>query len=363
MKPSIYISIFLLCLPFFSTGTGGDTLVIGIEQEPPFIIISKDIITNEIEYTGLSIDLWESIAVERGVAYRYEQFSDHLGLIRALDFEEIDLSINPIHVNEVRLKMLDVTQPYFVTSIGVAISETRRGTIGSFIKNFFSLNFLRIVLLLLLVIFIFGTILWAAERKENKGQFRPGIIGLFDGLWWSAVTMTTVGYGDKAPKTQLGRVIAMIWMFTAIIIISGFTAAIASALTVNSLSQSIEDLDDLRKIQNIGTVAASSSEDYLLSQDINLASVYADAEEALKALAKGDIEVLLYDEAVMDYFIDQLNISNKVSLLPITFNRQYRSFFLPKRSDNLNWVNSLVVRRTNASSWQELLKKYNLQGD
>lgn len=331
---------------------------IGVMEEPPFVIAEAG-----GSYTGLSVDLWKSIADDEGIGYEFIPYQDHLGIIRGLDFEEIDLSINPIHVNEIRLKMLDVTQPFFVSTIGVATSQAEQSQISVFIRNFFSLEFLRVILLLILVIFVFGTILWLAERKHNRRQFRPGFIGLFDGLWWSAVTMTTVGYGDKAPKSRLGRIIAMVWMFTAIIIISGFTATIASTLTVDSLSRTIEDLDDLRQNVQIGTIFASSSRDFLELNSIRPSQLYDNVEQGLRSLATREVEVLLYDEAVLDYRIDQLQLAGKVSLLPIHFNQQYRSFFLPKGSPHLQWINPLLVRKINEASWTALLQKYNLQGE
>ena len=103
---------------------------------------------------------------------------------------------------------------------------------------------------------IFGFFLWLVERKHNKFQFRPGLLGLFDGLWWSAVTMTTVGYGDKAPKTNWGKAIAIIWMFTAVIIISSFTAGIASTLTISGLQTDIENAADIRLAESIAAVAS-----------------------------------------------------------------------------------------------------------
>lgn len=45
---------------------------------------------------------------------------------------------------------------------------------------------------------------------------RP-IKGLGQAVWWAAVTMTTVGYGDKAPKTLGGRVVAVAWMLASIV--------------------------------------------------------------------------------------------------------------------------------------------------
>jgi ABC-type amino acid transport substrate-binding protein len=355
IKKQIVIWILgLISLPGFSQ----ETLRVGIKVEPPFVIKESG-----ESYSGLSVDLWRSIAGEEGVKYEFVEYKDHLGLMRALDFKEIDVTINPIHVNEIRLKMFDVTQPFYVSYIGVATTNVKKTQVGNFLRNFFSFRFFRIIAMLILIIFVFGTILWLVERKQNRRQFRPGLIGLFDGLWWSAVTITTVGYGDKAPKTRLGRIIAIVWMLTAIVIISGFTASIASTLTVQSLGRTIEDLEDLRNTGNIGSIYASSSEAFLKNNNISIQELYPDIEQALFALSAQDIEVLVYDKTVLDYSISQLQLSKKVSLLQVSFNQQYRSFFLPGDSPHHSWINPLLVRRINDTSWPELLNKYNLQAE
>lgn len=352
---SLFLVLFVLLGYSAWAQTDSIPLKVGIKVEPPFIIQDVD-----GAYTGLSVDLWRAIAAAKGVDYELVEHSDQLGLIRALDFGEIDLTINPLHVNETRLRILEATQPFFVSSVGVAIGQAQEGQITIFIKNLFSVNFIRVLLLLVLVIFVFGFLLWAAERHHNPQQFRKGWIGLFDGLWWSAVTMTTVGYGDKAPKTRLGRVVAMVWMFTAIIIISGFTASIASTLTVNSLSRSVTGLEDLAEVERLGTVRASSSHDFLKAYHIQPQSLYNEPEAAIRALSTQKIELLVYDKAVLEYYINVMELSGELSLLPPRFNQQYRSFFLPKHSPHLQWINPLLVRQINEASWQDLLRKYNL---
>ena len=57
--------------------------------------------------------------------------------------------------------------------------------------------------------------------------FEPNT-SLADGLWWSIVTLTTVGYGDITPNSFAGRLIGILIMFLGIGIIALFTAAIAS---------------------------------------------------------------------------------------------------------------------------------------
>ena len=49
-----------------------------------------------------------------------------------------------------------------------------------------------------------------------------------DAIWWSYVTITTVGYGDKFPITTEGRIIGSILMTTGVGIFGTFTALVSS---------------------------------------------------------------------------------------------------------------------------------------
>ncbi len=59
---------------------------------------------------------------------------------------------------------------------------------------------------------------------------QPGTtIGNFgDALWWAIETVTTVGYGDKAPHTDLGKLIAVTLMIGGIGVVGLITASLAS---------------------------------------------------------------------------------------------------------------------------------------
>ncbi|MCA0133112.1 transporter substrate-binding domain-containing protein [Winogradskyella alexanderae] len=350
------LTLSLLVLNSLQVFAQTDTLTVGIYQNPPFVIKSEG---NNFE--GLSIELWENIAKSSKLNFKYELHSDFISILKKLEYKEIDITINPMDVNDLRVEKFDMTQPYSISSIGVAIPYLNRSTFSVFVSNIFSIEFFEIILLLIFIIFVFGFFLWLVERKHNKFQFRPGLLGLFDGLWWSAVTMTTVGYGDKAPKTNQGKAIAIVWMFTAVIIISSFTAGIASTLTISGLQTDIHNAEDIRLVEKISTVGASNGEVYLNQEGISINQTYASPILALRAIAKKDNDVLLYDKSVLQYYINRLSLNEKVKLLPFTLKENYQSFMLPKNHKYFDKINVGLMKEIQKDHWIDLQRKYDVQ--
>ena len=64
-----------------------------------------------------------------------------------------------------------------------------------------------------------------------------------DALWWAWVTITTVGYGDYAPVTRGGRIVAAILMFVGVGLFSSLSGLIASWLLMNPSSDPCDEED------------------------------------------------------------------------------------------------------------------------
>jgi voltage-gated potassium channel len=68
---------------------------------------------------------------------------------------------------------------------------------------------------------------WLVLLFEEKAK-GSNIHDYPDALWWAIVTVTTVGYGDRYPVTEGGRVVAAILMLVGIGLIGVLTATVAS---------------------------------------------------------------------------------------------------------------------------------------
>lgn len=78
------------------------------------------------------------------------------------------------------------------------------------------------------MIMVFSTAaIYECERDVEGTAFST----LFDSIWFTAVTVTTVGYGDMTPVTILGRTIALITFMTGLVLFAVFAGVVGSAIT------------------------------------------------------------------------------------------------------------------------------------
>ena len=342
------ISIILILL---SVVNAKEKILVGSKNAAPFSIKNED-----GSWGGICFDLWNQIANELNLEYEIKEFNLET-ILTAVENNEIEVAISPLTITSERESLIDFSQPYFVTGLSVAVKIKEEFNLFSFIKSLFSIEFLEVVLLLCIILFIVGLLVWFFERKKNHEQFGGKTShGLASGFWWAAVTMTTVGYGDKAPTTLGGRIIGFVWMFAAIIIISSITAGIASALTVNRLDTGIKDINDLYN-HRVATVAASSSKDFLDSKDIRY-KTYKTASEAVKALYNGNVDAVVYDEPILKWLIHSNNFGDKLRVLPQKLEPVYYGFGLPTDSRLSEKINVKLLEIINKQEWRDLVETY-----
>ena len=89
-----------------------------------------------------------------------------------------------------------------------------------------------------LMVLISGFICWLVEMQGNAEQFpRTFVSGWFEGIWWSFISITTVGYGDKSPTSVAGRLLSILWIIIGITSFSLITATLTSEIvSANSVS-------------------------------------------------------------------------------------------------------------------------------
>lgn len=79
---------------------------------------------------------------------------------------------------------------------------------------------LSVLIISVFYIFLTALIMFNAEPRINPNTGTETFSTFFDALYWATVTLTTVGYGDLCPVTELGRFISMLSSLFGVAIIA-----------------------------------------------------------------------------------------------------------------------------------------------
>jgi polar amino acid transport system substrate-binding protein len=328
----------------------GQPLRVGTKQAPPFAL--RDPETGA--WRGLSIDLWQRVADRLGV--RYELVEDDLpGLLAGVRQGEVDVAVAALTVTSAREETMDFSHPFHTSGLAIGVGSRHGAGTWALARRVLSPNLAKVLGLLALVLLAAGALVWLAERRRNEDFGGRPLAGLGSGFWWAAVTMTTVGYGDKAPRTFAGRAIALVWMFASVITISGFTAAIASSLTLAGLALPVEGPDDLGRV-SVATVERSTSQAYLAERGVD-ARAFPDIASALAAVADGEPVAVVYDRPILRWLARREH-AEAIELLPAVFERQDYAFALPPGSPWREPINRALLEEIADPAWQERVADY-----
>lgn len=342
-----YVLPLFFCLLAHAVHAQDEQLRVGVVPVEPLTIAESAGV-----YDGLAIRLWESIAGSADLTYDYVDIRRD-SATAMLERGAIDVFLTATPVTGT-LDSIPHSPIYFSSNLAVASAEGGNAFVRV-IRGLFQPRFFQIVVALSILLLIVGLIIWAIERKHNEDQFGGGgkvVRGIGAGFWWAGVTLTTIGYGDKAPVSFWGRVVAMLWMLVGLAVSATLTAALVSLAEGTGSQLSIPG--DLEGGRNI-IVEGHELTPFLERLDLPFETV-PDLAAAFARVADEDADHIVANEMELDYYARNHSTALKVQSTRLEPN--YYALGFRQNLPEADRISRLVTAVTESTAWPGWLGEF-----
>lgn len=315
-----------------------DLLRVGIKPSAPFVMVNQE----SGQITGFSIDIIYAVAeLMRPPRYIefvvYDQIEEHLDAVRT---GEVDLGIAATSFTSDRERTLDFSVPFYRGGLGIAARAEGGGLRFWDVVESSQLPYITLFLFLFLI--ICANVIWLTERGRVHDttfddRWRTGV---GQAMWWTIVTMTTVGYGDFVPRNPLSRVISILIIVTGIVLFGMAVGAFSSALTVKQLRTDIRVPSDLRN-KPVAVVEDSVAERTLRTFGVEMA-LKESLKDALTAVDNEEVVAAVHDVALLRYNVPR--DYPKLAIVGPTFAEQGYGITFPVNSALRKEVNVALLQ-------------------
>ncbi len=306
-------------------------------------------------YSGFYVDLWEAVATELDLEYEWVVFDTFVALRTAVEKAEVDVGASHISITSEREKVMDYTHVVFNDGYQLYVPANRGGHRLDLFSFLYESGVLGIIGKVLLVLIALAHVVWLVEKRKANSDFRTSYLqGIEDALWWSVVTVTTVDYGDKTPKSRLGRLIAMGWMVVSLFVVSIVVGQVSSMMTIANLESSIKNIGDLPG-KSVGVVAGTVFDDFVVNLDIEPVR-YETSSKLFQDLAIGKLDVILSD--LVNGLALPKHLAPKVEKAGPSFKRDQIAWVLPEGSRHREMMNRGLTALSDNGAYDEIYGRW-----
>ncbi|XP_059153995.1 glutamate receptor ionotropic, kainate 1-like [Physella acuta] len=284
-------------------------------------------------YAGFCVDLLSIIAKAKNFTFTIVPLTavgsastNWTGVMGQLMNREADIGIGDLTINLQREKVVDFTKPFLTLGITILYKKPAPKTLNLF--SFLSPLSLDVwvymiaaylcVSFMLFVIARFSPYEWCnphpcnPDTDEVENQFT-----VMNSLWFTIGSLMQQGC-EIAPRALSTRLVAGMWWFFTLIMISSYTANLAAFLTVERMVSDINSAEDLAKQTKVkyGTPAGGATQDFFRLNKLALYSgmwefmnrtpdvFMVDEKAAVEKIKKGDYAYIT-ESTTVDYLVER----------------------------------------------------------
>ena len=350
---SFWCLIGLLIGTFQSSALAADSASLQISTRivPPLVVRLNG------QLTGFSIDLWRAIAKEAGLNFEFVEKQTLVQLLESVRSKEVDAAVAAISITAQREDQFDFSQPMLESGLQILVRDAAaEPSAEKFLSLFASKTTLEILALLILLTLVPVPFVWWFERRHGDGMIEAGggkRRGLAKTMWWSMAVLG--GQADEMPKSSMGRIIAVMWMFASVLFISYFTATASTLMTVETLTSAIRGPSDLPG-KKIGTVEGSTAARYLTGEGFHTVT-FADFRTAAAELAGKSLDAIVYDAPILRFYASHEG-EGSVRVVGPRFGDEDYGILLPPGSTLRKPINAALLRLRENGTYRTIYRTW-----
>jgi ABC-type amino acid transport substrate-binding protein len=322
------LSLLAICLALW-LGINADAapaptkkLSVGVSETAPFAM--KNAVG---DWEGIGVDFWRATAKKLDLKYEFVELPEP-DLLPWLKNQKLDVVVGGFVITPEKERAIEFGQVYYAADRAMgAPRKSARTPIAVVLGFFLSWQVLQVLLPVLVFLFLVGLIIYFIERNrdpEAYGGSKPR--SLLYATYWSTVMAT--GVGTTAPGSNIGRVVAIIWVLIGVSLTSLYTAGITRVLTADLLSREI--LSERNLPHTRVAVLAGTDHEALRELGVRLA-VFNTPREAIGAVVRGEANFCVMSDPVLKYNAGKY-FGGKIEVAPISGRRILYAFGLAPKS-------------------------------
>lgn len=337
--------------PAFAQGVPPATKLVkvGVYKSDPFVIIENG------QYSGMAIELWESLEKKMGLSSTYISYPSFRKLIEAVERGEVDAAVSNLTITKQRAQSIAFTQPWYDSGLRIMTTKTGSGSFQNVIDGLIDSGHVATFAWLLILALFATAIITIVDRRLDSEFPRRWREGLADNFFHTVSILTTGKTTHKNLFGWVGRIWSAIWMVIGVGIIAYITSSITSVMTTTSLTNQIHSLSDLSG-KRVGVRDGSLAEDYIQELGIQTRS-YTDIDTAVQGLMSDEVDALVGDAPVLEYFT-HTHPEQPVRVVGNIFHPDKYGFGFALQSDLLRPVTLELLGLREQGSVRDLRVKY-----
>jgi polar amino acid transport system substrate-binding protein len=318
-------------------------------------LITPFAMENSGRFTGFSMELWQKIAADLGKTYKIVVYPTLPEVLSAVQTQKVDVAIAAISITAEREQKLDFSYPMFNSGLQILVrSPKKSGFVPNLLRDLISPIFLQLFAVSLGMVVVAAHIIWLLERRHPKSAIDEAYFpGIFEAAWWAAATLAT--QAEEMPKGPLGRLMAVFWMFIAVVFVAYFTATVTTSMTVQTLQGDIKGLDDLQN-RTVATTAGSTAAEFLRTKKIKTLEVDK-IDSAYDALLKQQADAVVFDAPVLMYYASREGKGN-VQLVGEMLRDESYGIAVANNSPYRKPINSALLRLRENGTYQAIYDEW-----